>query len=62
MITPTIKIKKEARNAARSDRGTVRSTVKRAQRSPNKEVSNNGAISAYGTARSTIKGAPLSPD
>src|SRR6266403_3854424 len=62
MITPTIKIKKEARNAARSHRGTVGSTVKRARHSPNKEVSNNGAISAYGTARSTIKGAPLSPD
>ena len=60
MITPTIKIKKEARNAARSDRGAAKSTVKRALRSPKKEVSNEGAISAYGTARSTIKGAPLS--
>ena len=56
MITPTIKIKKEARNAARSDRGAAKSTVKRALRTPKKESVTSGAISAYGTARSTIKG------
>jgi xylulose-5-phosphate/fructose-6-phosphate phosphoketolase len=60
MITRTIKIKKGARNAARSDRGTAKSTVKRALRTPKKEVSSDEAISAYGTARSTIKDAPLS--
>ena len=60
MITRTIKIKKGARNAARSDRGAAKSTVKRALRTPKKAVNNGGAISADGTARSTIKGAPLS--
>ena len=60
MITRTIKIKKGARNAARSDRGAAKSTVKRALRTPKKAVNNDGAISADGTARSTIKGAPLS--
>jgi xylulose-5-phosphate/fructose-6-phosphate phosphoketolase len=60
MITPTIKIKKEARNPARSDRGASKSTVKRALRSSKKEVRNERAISAYDTARSTIKSAPLS--
>ena len=55
MITPTIKIKKEARNPARSDRGASKSTVKRALRSSKKEVRNERAISAYDTARSTIK-------
>ena len=60
MITRTIKIKKGARNAARSDRGAAKSTVKRALRTPKKAVNNGGAISADGTARSTIKSAPLS--
>ena len=62
MRTPTIKIKKGARNAARSDRGAAKSTVKRALRTPKKEVSNDGETFAHGTARSTIKGAPLSRD
>ena len=60
MTTRTIKMKKGARNAARSDRGTAKSTVKRALRTPKKAVNNGGAISADGTARSTIKSAPLS--
>jgi len=60
MITRTIKIRKGARNAARSDRGAAKSTVKRALRTPKKAVNNGGAISADGTARSTIKTAPLS--
>src|SRR5213596_2122326 len=62
MITRTMKIKKGARNAARSDRGAAKSTVKHALRTPKKEVSNDKATSAYETARSTIKGAPLSRD
>jgi xylulose-5-phosphate/fructose-6-phosphate phosphoketolase len=63
MRTPTIKIKKQRRNAARFDRGAAKSTVKDRARSPAKVSKNgeNGAISAYGTARSTIKGTPLSP-
>jgi Phosphoketolase len=61
MITRNIKIKKGARNAARSDRGAAKSTVKRALRTPKKAVNNDGATS-HGTARSTIKGAPLSRD
>jgi xylulose-5-phosphate/fructose-6-phosphate phosphoketolase len=63
MIRPTTKIKKEARNAARFDRGAAKSTVKDRARSPARVSKNgeNGAISAYGTARSTIKGTPLSP-
>ena len=56
----TITTKKQVRNGARPAYRTARSTVKRAPRSPNEEVSKNGAISAYGTARSTIKGTPLS--
>ena len=60
MITRTIKIRKGARNAARSDRGAAKSTVKRALRTPKKAVNNGGAISADGTPRSTIKTAPLS--
>jgi xylulose-5-phosphate/fructose-6-phosphate phosphoketolase len=60
MITRTVKVKKGARNAARSDRGPVKSTVKRALRTPKKAVNNGGAITADGTARSTIKSAPLS--
>src|SRR6266567_7614732 len=60
MRTPTVKIKKQVRNATRSARGAVKSTIKGRARSPVKEVSKNGAISAYGTARSTIKGTPLS--
>ena len=62
MIRPTTKIKKEARNAPRLDRGAAKSSVKDRARSP-ASVSKNGedgAISAYGTARSTIKGQPLS--
>src|SRR6476619_1175016 len=62
MITRTNKIKKGARNAARSDSGAAKSTVKRALRTPKKEVSNDGETFAHGTARSTIKGAPLSRD
>src|SRR5947208_13634183 len=62
MITRTNKIKKGARNAARSDRGVAKSTVKRALRTPKKAVTNGGAISADETARSTMKGAPLSRD
>ena len=62
MITRTNKIKKGARNAARSDRGAAKSTVKRALRTPKKAVSNDGETFAHGTARSTIKGAPLSRD
>ena len=62
MTTRTIKIKKGTRNAARSDRGAAKSTVKRALRTPKKAVNNGGAISADGTARSTIKSAPLSRD
>src|SRR5438067_1357582 len=62
MITRTSKIKKGARNAARSDRGVAKSTVKRALRTPRRAVNNGGAISADETARSTIKGAPLSRD
>src|SRR5438874_2625766 len=62
MITPTVKIKKGARNAARSDRGVAKSTVKRALRTPKKAVNNGGAVSADGTARSTIKSEPLSRD
>src|SRR6266403_2251334 len=63
MRTPTTKIKKEARNAARFDRGAAKSTVKDRARNPARVSKNgeNGAISAYGTARSTIKGTPLSP-
>ncbi len=61
MITPTVKIEKQVRNATRSARGAVKSTIKGRARSPVEEVSKNGAISAYGTARSTIKGTPLSP-
>jgi len=63
MIRPTTKIKKEARNAARFDRGAAKSTVKDRARNPARVSKNgeNGAISAYGTARSTIKGAALSP-
>jgi len=53
-------IKKQVRNGARSAYRAARSAIKRAPRSPKKEVSKNGAISAYGTARSTIKGQPLS--
>src|SRR5262249_44336339 len=62
MIRPTTKIKKEARSAARFDRGAPKSIVKDRARSPARVSKNgeNGAISAYGTARSTIKGAPLS--
>src|SRR5436190_1582169 len=62
MITRTNKIKKGARNAARSDRGVAKSTVKRALRTPRRAVNNGGAISADETTRSTIKGAPLSRD
>src|SRR5438046_108452 len=62
MITRTNKIKKGARNAARSDRGVEKSTVKRALRTPKRAVNNGGAISADETTRSTIKGAPLSRD
>src|SRR6476661_3052088 len=63
MIRPTTKIKKEARKAARFDRGAAKSTAKDRARSPARVSKNgqNGAISAYGTARSTIKGTPLSP-
>src|SRR5207248_10198986 len=61
MRTPTVKIEKLVRNATRSARGAVKSTIKDRARSPVKEVSKNGAISAYGTARSTIRGTPLSP-
>jgi xylulose-5-phosphate/fructose-6-phosphate phosphoketolase len=63
MIRPTTKIKKEARKAARFDRGAAKSTIKDGARSPARVSKNgqNGAISAYGTARSTIKGTPLSP-
>jgi xylulose-5-phosphate/fructose-6-phosphate phosphoketolase len=62
MTRPTTKIKKEARNAARFDRGAAKSTVKDRARTPARVSKNgeNGAISAYGTARSTIKGSPLS--
>src|SRR5881392_2225332 len=62
MITRTNKIKKGAPNAARSDRGVAKSTVKRSLRTPRRAVNNGGAISADETARSTIKGAPLSRD
>ena len=63
MRTPTVKIKKQVRNATRFDRGAAKSTVKDRARSPASVSKNgeNGAISAYGTARSTIKGTPLSP-
>jgi xylulose-5-phosphate/fructose-6-phosphate phosphoketolase len=63
MIRPTTKIKKEARKAARFDRGAAKSIVKDRARGPARVSKNgeNGAISAYGTARSTIKGTPLSP-
>src|SRR5262249_44081963 len=62
MIRPTTKIKKEARNAARFNRGAPKSAVKDRAHSPARVSKNgeNGAISAYGTARSTIKGQPLS--
>src|SRR5204862_7471472 len=62
MITRTNKIKKGAPNAARSDRGVAKSTVKRALRPPKRAVNNGGAISADETARSTIKSEPLSRD
>src|SRR6266513_958432 len=62
MITRTNKIKKGAPNAASSDRGAAKSTVKRALRTPKKAVNNGGAVSADGTARSTIKSEPLSRD
>src|SRR5438034_4601614 len=61
MRTPTVKIKKQVRNATRLDRGAAESTVKDRARTA-AMVSKNGAISAYGTARSTIKGTPLSRD
>ena len=63
MRTPTVKIKKQVRNATRFDRGAAKSTVKDRARTPARVSENgeNGAISAYGTARSTIKGTPLSP-
>jgi len=63
MRTPTVKIKKQVRNATRFDRGAAKSTVKDRARSLARVSKNgeNGAISAYGTARSTIKGTPLSP-
>ena len=53
-------INKQVRSGARSAYRAARPAIKRAPRSPKKQVSKNGAISAYGTARSTIKGAPLS--
>jgi xylulose-5-phosphate/fructose-6-phosphate phosphoketolase len=62
MITPTIKIKKEVANAARSANRIGRSSVKSEPRTAKKVFGNNGAISAYGPARSTIKGTPLKPD
>src|SRR6266513_5016689 len=62
MITRTNKMKKGAPNAASSDRGAAKSTVKRALRTPKKAVNNGGAVSADGTARSTIKSEPLSRD
>ena len=40
MITPTVKIKKQARNATRSDRGAAKSTVKACPRTPEKAVNN----------------------
>ena len=49
MITRTTKIKKGARNAARSDRGAAKSTLKRALRTSKKEVSNDGETFAHGT-------------
>jgi len=63
MRTPTVRIKKQVRNATRFDRGAAKSTVKDRARTPARVSKNgeNGAISAYGTARSTIKGTPLSP-
>jgi len=63
MRTPTVKIEKQVRNAARFNRGAAKSAVKDRARSPVRVGKNgaNGAISAYGTARSTIKGTPLSP-
>src|SRR5215471_5906155 len=62
MITPTIKVKKEARATLRGANRTNRSLTKDGSRSrKNGEVGKNGAISAYGRARSTIKGAPLTP-
>ena len=48
MITRTNKIKKGARNAARSDRGAAKSTVKRALRTPKKAGSNDGETFAHG--------------
>ena len=62
MITPTIKIKKEVGNSARSANRIGRSSVKSERRTAKKVFGNNGAISAYGPARSTIKGTPLKPD
>ena len=62
MITPTIKIKKEVGNSARSANRIGRSSVKSEPRTAKKVFGNNGAISAYGPARSTIKGTPLKPD
>jgi len=62
MRTPTVKIEKQVRKAARFDRGAAKSTVKDRARNPARVSKNgeNGAISAYGPARSTIKGTPLS--
>ena len=62
MITPTINIKKEVGNSARSANRIGRSSVKSEPRTAKKVFGNNGAISAYGPARSTIKGTPLKPD
>ena len=62
MITPTVKIKKQVRNAVRSGRRCRPSRRSGGFRAASrKSINKNGAISAYGTARSTVKGTPLSP-
>ena len=62
MIAPKIKIKKDARKAARSTYQTSRSTGKSVSRRPAKKVSDRGRISGRATARVSVKGTPLSPD
>src|SRR5512132_478839 len=62
MIASKIKIKKDARKAARSAYRGARSTVKSVRRNPTKKVSDGGAISGHSAARSRTKGTPLGPD
>src|SRR5262252_3234548 len=62
MIAPKVRMKKEARKAARSTYRAARSTVKSVPRRPTKKASDGGAISGQSAARSKVKGTPLSSD